>query len=86
VGQAAGAGAEPGLCGYQAINQTPGVTPGLQLQGPEAATTVRVENGQTLTTDGPFVTYLIFNEGYGGRGELGAEAIRLGRALAELQR
>jgi hypothetical protein len=40
---------------YQAINQTPGVTPGLQLQGPEAATTVRVENGQTLTTDGPFV-------------------------------
>ena len=41
---------------YQAINQTPGVTPGLQLQGPEAATTVRVEKGQTLTTDGPFVT------------------------------
>jgi RNA polymerase sigma-70 factor, ECF subfamily len=30
--------------------------------------------------------YLIFNEGYGGRGELAAEAIRLGRALAELQR
>jgi hypothetical protein len=41
---------------YQAINQTPGVTPGLQLQGPEAATTVRVEDGRTLTTDGPFVT------------------------------
>ena len=40
---------------YQAINQTPGVTPGLQMQGPEAATTVRGENGQTLTTDGPFV-------------------------------
>ena len=30
------------------------------------------------------VIYLIFNEGYGGRGELAAEAIRLGRALAEL--
>jgi RNA polymerase sigma-70 factor, ECF subfamily len=30
------------------------------------------------------VCYLIFNEGYGGRGELAAEAIRLGRALAEL--
>jgi RNA polymerase sigma-70 factor, ECF subfamily len=30
--------------------------------------------------------YLTFNEGYGGRGELAAEAIRLGRALAELQR
>jgi RNA polymerase sigma-70 factor (ECF subfamily) len=30
------------------------------------------------------VVYLIFNEGYGGRGELSAEAIRLGHALAEL--
>ena len=30
------------------------------------------------------VVYLIFNEGYGGRGELAAEAIGLGRALAEL--
>src|SRR4051812_38118040 len=30
------------------------------------------------------VVYLISNEGYGGRGDLAAEAIRLGRALAEL--
>ena len=30
------------------------------------------------------VVYLIFNEGYGGRGGLAAEAIRLGRALAGL--
>ena len=30
------------------------------------------------------VVYLIFNEGYSGRGELAAEALRLGRALAEL--
>ncbi|MGH2945439.1 MAG: RNA polymerase sigma factor, partial [Solirubrobacteraceae bacterium] len=30
------------------------------------------------------VVYLVFNEGYGGRGDLAAEAIRLGRALAEL--
>jgi RNA polymerase sigma-70 factor (ECF subfamily) len=30
------------------------------------------------------VVYLIFNEGYSGRGDLSAEAIRLGRALAEL--
>jgi RNA polymerase sigma-70 factor (ECF subfamily) len=30
------------------------------------------------------VVYLVFNEGYGGRNELAAEAIRLGRALAEL--
>jgi RNA polymerase sigma-70 factor, ECF subfamily len=30
------------------------------------------------------VVYLIFNEGYGGRSELATEALRLGRALAEL--
>jgi len=30
------------------------------------------------------VVYLIFNEGYGGRGDLAREAIRLGGALAEL--
>jgi RNA polymerase sigma-70 factor, ECF subfamily len=30
------------------------------------------------------VVYLIFNEGYGGRGHLAADAIRLGRALSEL--
>jgi RNA polymerase sigma-70 factor, ECF subfamily len=30
------------------------------------------------------VVYLIFNEGYGGRGDLAGEAIRLGRALAAL--
>jgi RNA polymerase sigma-70 factor (ECF subfamily) len=30
------------------------------------------------------VVYLIFNEGYGGRNDLATEAIRLGRALAEL--
>jgi hypothetical protein len=40
---------------YQAINQTPGVTPGQGLQPPETATTVRVQDGKTLTTDGPFV-------------------------------
>jgi hypothetical protein len=40
---------------YQAINQTPGVTPGLGLDNPGTATTVRVEDGKTLTTDGPFV-------------------------------
>lgn len=41
---------------YQALNNTPGVTPGSQLAPPEAATTVRVQDGKTLTTDGPFVT------------------------------
>jgi hypothetical protein len=39
---------------YRAINETPGVSPGLQLQPPETATTVRVQDGRTLTTDGPF--------------------------------
>jgi hypothetical protein len=41
---------------YQAINQTPGVTPGERLQPPDSATTVRVENEKTLVTDGPFVS------------------------------
>jgi hypothetical protein len=40
---------------YQTINQTPGVTPGVHMQPPESATTVRVQDGKTLTTDGPFV-------------------------------
>jgi hypothetical protein len=39
---------------YQALNQTPGVTPGQRMEGPETATTVRVQDGRTLTTDGPF--------------------------------
>ena len=52
---------------YGAINETPGVSPGLWLQPPEMATTVRVQDGKTLTTDGPFVAvkealggYLVF--------------------------
>jgi hypothetical protein len=40
---------------YQGVNETRGVTPGLWLESPELATTVRVEDGKTLTTDGPFV-------------------------------
>jgi hypothetical protein len=40
---------------YKAISETPGVSPGLQMQPPETATTVRVQDGKTLTTDGPFV-------------------------------
>jgi hypothetical protein len=39
---------------YRAINETAGVTSGQQLAAPETATTVRVEYGRTLTTDGPF--------------------------------
>jgi hypothetical protein len=33
----------------------PGVLDGMQLQGTESATTVRVHNGETLLSDGPFV-------------------------------
>ncbi len=39
---------------YMAISSAPGVTGGAQLQPPDTATTVRVEDGRTLTTDGPF--------------------------------
>jgi hypothetical protein len=40
---------------YGAINQAPGVTTVPPMGLPENATTVRVEGGKTLTTDGPFV-------------------------------
>ncbi|MFN2616725.1 MAG: YciI family protein [Thermoleophilaceae bacterium] len=53
---------------YQAISQTPGVSPGVELQDPESATTVRVQDGKPLITDGPFAEtkealggYLIFD-------------------------
>ena len=40
---------------YQAINETTGVTTVPPMGLPENATTVRVESGTTMTTDGPFV-------------------------------
>jgi hypothetical protein len=40
---------------YAAINQTDGFTPGQRMGDPETATTVRVQDGTALTTDGPFV-------------------------------
>ena len=40
---------------YLAIRQSPAVIGGEQLQPVETATTVRVQNGETLLTDGPFV-------------------------------
>ena len=52
---------------YGEINQTPGVTPGMQLDEPGNAVTVTVKDGETLVTDGPFVEvkealggYLVF--------------------------
>ncbi len=76
---------------YKAIGETPGVSPGLQLQPPETATTVRVQDGRTLTTDGPFVEikeaiggYLLFEaEDLDAAIELAARipAARLGGAI-----
>ena len=40
---------------YEAISQSPGVLDGQQLQLPGSATTVRVDNGDALLSDGPFV-------------------------------
>ena len=40
---------------YMSIRQSPGVLGGEQLQPAETATTVRVRDGETLLTDGPFV-------------------------------
>ena len=52
---------------YKAVNETPGVTPGVQMDEPATATAVRVEDGETVITDGPFVAtkealggYLLF--------------------------
>jgi hypothetical protein len=48
------------------------VTPGVWTEPPETATTVRVENGATLTTDGPFVAV---KEAIGGYLFFGAEKL-----------
>jgi hypothetical protein len=39
---------------YMAIAELPGTVGGAQLQPATTATTVRVEDGGTVTTDGPF--------------------------------
>ena len=39
---------------YFAISESAGVVGGQELQSADTATTVRVNNGSTLTTDGPF--------------------------------
>jgi hypothetical protein len=39
---------------YMAISSAPGITGGDQLEPASTATTVRVQDGNTLTTDGPF--------------------------------
>jgi hypothetical protein len=49
---------------YREIFHSPGVLEGQQLQAPESATTVRVENGEALLTDGPFVAAKEFLGGF----------------------
>jgi hypothetical protein len=65
--------------GYQAVNETPGVTPGLQLADPETASTVRVQDDKTLITDGPFAE---IKEAVGGYLHFEADDLDAAIALA----
>ena len=49
---------------YMALRHAPGVYDGAHLQPLHTATTVRVQDGQTLTTDGPFADTKEFIGGY----------------------
>jgi hypothetical protein len=64
---------------YDAINKMENVTPGPPLGLPENATTVRVENGSTVTTHGP---YLDVKGAVGGFGVVEAETIDEAIAIA----
>jgi hypothetical protein len=76
---------------YLAIGQYPGVLGGDQLQPVETATTVRVQNGEALFTDGPFVDakehlggyYLVEAENLDGALEIAARipAAHMGGAI-----
>jgi len=76
---------------YFAISESPGVTGGAQLQPVDTATTVRVQDGQTLTTDGPFAEtkealggyYLVESDNLDSAIELAARipAARMGGAV-----
>ena len=64
---------------YEALSDEPGVLDGMQLQGTESATTVRVQNGEALLSDGPFVDAKEF---IGGLYLLEAENLDAATALA----
>jgi hypothetical protein len=76
---------------YRAVSENPGVVGGEQLQPAETATTIRVEDGQTLTTDGPFADtkevfggfYLLEADDLDGAIEVAARipAARMGGAI-----
>jgi hypothetical protein len=61
------------------VNKTPGLTGGLPMGLPENATTVRVQDGKTLTTDGPFVE---IKEAVGGYAILEADDLDAAIELA----
>jgi hypothetical protein len=64
---------------WGAVSSAPGVTPGVQIDDPATATTVRVQDGRTLTTDGPFVAT---KEALGGWFLLEADDLDAAIALA----
>jgi hypothetical protein len=64
---------------YEAVAQAPGITASAQLQPADTATTIRVSDGQTLTTDGPFADT---KEVFGGYYILEAEHIDTAIELA----
>ncbi len=49
---------------YMALTKDPKVTDGAHLQPAETGTTVRVQSGDTLVTDGPFADSKEFFGGY----------------------
>jgi hypothetical protein len=64
---------------YDAIFDEPGVLDSVELQGTESATTVRVQNGEALLSDGPFVDA---KEYFGGIYVLEADNLDAATALA----
>ena len=64
---------------YGALNKMENMTPGPPLGLPQNATTVRVENGSTVTTEGP---YLDVKDAVGGFGVLEAENLDAAVAIA----
>jgi hypothetical protein len=64
---------------YDAILREPGVLDSVELQGTESATTVRVQNGEALLSDGPFVDA---KEYIGGFYLLEADNLDVATALA----
>jgi hypothetical protein len=64
---------------WDAVNKTPGFTGGLPMGLAENATTVRVQDGKTLTTDGPFVE---IKEAVGGYAVLEADDLDAAIELA----